>query len=76
MISYAKDSPRFYALHVHVRLANSERVDVRLIVQACEAVIDKSMRRLVRADSVHHFQQRRIRTEAPVIFGNLRRRGI
>lgn len=52
---------------MHVRLAERERVDVRLVVEVREAVVHEAVRALVAAHSVENVDELRVGLEAPVL---------
>jgi hypothetical protein len=62
---------KFCALGVHVRFAERERINVRLVLQVRQGVVDKSVCAFVGTNGINHIQQCRIRFETPVIFGYL-----
>lgn len=51
-ISFASVEPEFGALGVHVRFAERERIDVRLVFQVRERVVDKPVGALVGTDGI------------------------
>jgi len=59
------------SLRVHIRLAQSERVDVRPGVQVRQAVVHEAVRGLVGADRVDKVEHRCIGREAPVVNADL-----
>lgn len=56
---------------MHVRLAERERVDIRLVVQIRETVVDEPVRALVAPHSVKDVEQRGVSPEAPIVLGDL-----
>ena len=60
------------ALHGHVRLPESERVDI-IGLEVRQAVVDEAMRGLVAAHRVHDVHELGVRLEPPVVLRDLRR---
>ena len=56
---------------MHIRLAQRERVDVRVVIQVREAVIDEAVRDLVAAYGVDDVNHLRVGFESPIVLGNL-----
>ena len=70
-IGFASFKTELCALCVHVRFAERERINIRLVFQVCQRVVDKPVGALVGTDGVHDVQQSRIGLETPIIFCNL-----
>lgn len=73
-IGLASFEPELSALGVHIRLAERERINIRLVFQICQGVVNKPVGALVGTDGVDDVQQGGIGVETPVILGNLRGR--
>ena len=73
-IGFASFESELSALGVHIRLAERERINIRLVFQVCQGVVDKPVGALVGTNGIYDVQQGGIRFETPVILGNLRGR--
>ena len=67
------DIPDTRALGSHVRLAEREGVDVRLVVEARKTVVHEAVRALVAPDGVHDVEELGVGSETPIVLGDLRR---
>lgn len=67
-IGFASFEPKFGAFGVHIRFAERERINIRLVFQVRQGVVDKPVGALVGTDGIHDVQQGRIVLETPVIF--------
>ena len=73
-VGFASFEAELSALGVHIRLAECERIDIRLVFQIRQGVVDKPVGALVGTNGIYDVQQGRIRFETPVILCNLRGR--
>ena len=67
-ISFTPFEPEFGAFCMHIRFAECERINIRLVFQVRQGVVDKPVGALVGTDGVHDVQQGCIRLKTPVIF--------
>jgi len=67
-IGFVPFEPEFSALCVHVRFAECERINVRLVLQVRQGVVDKPMGTLIGTDSIYNVQQGCVGFETPVVF--------
>jgi hypothetical protein len=62
--------PSLDALDQHVRLTESERIDILLGVEVGEGVVDETVRCLVRTDGIDDVEESCVGPEAPVVDGD------
>ena len=67
------DLPDARTLGGHVRLAEREGVDVRLVVEARKTVVHEAVRALVASDGVHDVEELGVGSETPIVLGDFGR---
>lgn len=61
---------------MHVRLANGEGVDIRLVVEVGKTVVDEAVSALVTANRIEDVEEFGVCLQAPVVLCNLGSREI